>query len=44
MAVGSGSNVDQAIFNAIAGMTDPKGHHSSLNFDAFEVVNIKGTP
>jgi hypothetical protein len=43
MAVGSGSNLDQAIFNAVAGMTDPKGHHSSLTFDAFEVVNIKGT-
>ena len=24
-------------------MTDPQGHHSSLTFDAFEVVNIKGT-
>ena len=43
MAIGSGPNVDQAIFNAVAGMTDPQGHNSSLTFDAFEVVNIKGT-
>ena len=43
MAVGSGQNLDQAIFNAVAGMTDPKGHHSSLTFDAFEVVKINGT-
>ena len=43
MVVGSGPNIDQAIFNAVAGMTDPQGHHSSLTFDAFEVVNIKGT-
>lgn len=43
MAVGSGKDLDQAIFNAVAGMTDPKGHHSRLSFNAFEVVNIKGT-
>jgi hypothetical protein len=43
MAIGSGTNFDQAILNAVAGMTDPKGHHSGLTFDAFEVVKIKGT-
>jgi hypothetical protein len=43
MAVGSGANLDQAIFNAVAGMTDPQGHHSTLTFDEFEVVKIKRT-
>jgi hypothetical protein len=38
-----GESIDQAIFNAVAGLTDPQGHHSGLAFDAFEVVNIKGT-
>jgi flavin-binding protein dodecin len=42
MAIGSGENVDQAIFNAVAGLTDPQGHHGHLTFDSFEVVNIKG--
>jgi flavin-binding protein dodecin len=42
MAVGSGESVDQAIFNAVAGLTDPQGHHGHLTFDAFEVVNIRG--
>jgi hypothetical protein len=43
MAVGSGETIDQAIFNAVAGLTDPKGHSGGLTFDAFEVVNIKGS-
>jgi len=42
-AVGSGANLDEAIFNAVAGLTDPQGHHASMEFDAFEVLNIKGT-
>jgi hypothetical protein len=42
-AVGLGANVDEAVFNAVAGLTDPQGHHASLCFDAFEVLNIKGT-
>jgi hypothetical protein len=42
MAVGSGESIDQAIFNAVAGLTDPQGHHGHLTFDAFEVLNIKG--
>jgi flavin-binding protein dodecin len=42
MAVGSGESIDQAIFNAVAGLTDPQGHHAHLAFDAFEVINIKG--
>lgn len=42
-AVGTGASVDEAIFNAIAGLTDPQGHHASLTFDAFEVLNVKGT-
>ena len=42
-AVGSGKNLDEAIFNAVAGLTDPLGHHAALTFDAFEVLNIKGT-
>ena len=41
-AAGSGENVDQAIFNAVAGLTDPQGHNSSLTFDSFEVLSIKG--
>ena len=43
MAVGSGANVNEAIFNAVAGLTDPQGHNAQLTFDAFEVLNIKGT-
>lgn len=43
MAAGLGPTVDQAIFNAIAGLTDPQGHHAKLTFNAFEVANIKGT-
>jgi flavin-binding protein dodecin len=43
MAVGSGASLDQAIFNAVAGLTDPEGHHAGLAFDAFEVQSIKGT-
>jgi hypothetical protein len=41
-AVGSGETIDQAIFNAVAGLTDPEGHYGHLTFDAFEVLNIKG--
>ena len=43
MALGSGKNLDEAIFNAVAGMTDPQGHNSRLTFDSFEVTQIKGT-
>jgi hypothetical protein len=42
-AVGSGASLDQAIFNAVAGLTDPEGHHAGFAFEAFEVQNIKGT-
>lgn len=42
-AVGSGKNVDEAIFNAVAGLTDPQGHNGGLIFDGFEVVDVKGT-
>lgn len=42
-AVGSGESLNEAIFNAVAGLTDPQGHHGHLIFDAFEVLNIKGT-
>ncbi len=42
-SVGSGKNLDEAIFNAVAGLTDPKGHHAGLNFESFEVLDIKGT-
>ena len=42
MAVGSGETIDQAIFNAVAGLTDPQGHHGLMTFDAFEVLNVKG--
>ena len=42
VVVGSGETIDQAIFNAIAGLTDPKGHHAGLTFDSFEVVHIRG--
>jgi hypothetical protein len=42
-AIGSGKNIDEAIFNAVAGLTDPQGHGSNVTFNSFEVVNIKGT-
>jgi len=41
-ASGWGANVDEAIFNAVAGITDPQGHHAGLVFNSFEVLNIKG--
>lgn len=43
VAVGAGKTVDEAIFNGIAGLTDPQGHHAHLSFNSFEVVTIKGT-
>lgn len=42
-AAGTGATLDEAIFNAIAGLTDPQGHHGALTFNAFEVLSIKGT-
>lgn len=42
-AIGAGKSVDEAIFNAVAGLTDPQGHGGSINFHSFEVVNIKGS-
>jgi hypothetical protein len=39
----SGKNLDEAIFNGIAGLTDPAGHNASLTFDSFEVLKISGT-
>jgi hypothetical protein len=42
-AVGSGASFDQAIFNAVAGLTDPDGHNATLAFNSFEVREIKGT-
>lgn len=42
MAVGSGGNIEEAIFNAVAGLTDPQGHHSTMTFNAFEVLKIEG--
>ena len=41
MAVGSGKTFDEAIFNAVAGLTDPQGHHSALTFDGYEVLNSR---
>jgi hypothetical protein len=41
-AAGSGATIDEAIFNGIAGLTDPQGYHAALTFNSFEVVNIKG--
>lgn len=43
VAVGSGASIEQAIFNAVAGITDPEGHHAGLEFNSFEVKTIKGT-
>jgi hypothetical protein len=43
VAVGSGATIDEAIFNGVAGLTDPQGHHADMTFDAFEVLSIKGT-
>ena len=42
-ASGTGATLDDAIFNAVAGLTDPTGHHPGLTFDAFEIVKISGT-
>lgn len=39
----SGKNLEEAIFNGVAGLTDPQGHHGTLTFDAFEVMKISGT-
>ncbi|MEI9891825.1 MAG: hypothetical protein WDN45_16275 [Caulobacteraceae bacterium] len=41
-ASGAGADIDQALSNAIAGLTDPRGHHPGLTFDAFEIVKITG--
>jgi hypothetical protein len=43
LAIGSGSTVDEAIFNAVAGLTDPQGHTGGLSFDSFKVVEIEGS-
>jgi len=42
-ASGTGANFDEALFNAIAGLTDPQGHHPGLSFDAFEILKVSGT-
>jgi flavin-binding protein dodecin len=42
MAVRSGETIEQAIFNAVAGLTDPQGYHGHMTFDAFEVLDVKG--
>lgn len=41
--VASGKTLDDAIFNGVAGLTDPEGHHAHLAFDSFEVLKISGT-
>lgn len=43
MAVGSGASIEEAVFNAVAGLTDPKGHYNTMTFDAFEVLKIEGS-
>ena len=43
MAVGRGANIDEAIFNAVAGVSDPQGHHPGLKFESFRVEEIEGT-
>ena len=42
-ASATGATVDEAVFNAIAGLTDPEGHHPGLTFDYFEVLKISGS-
>jgi flavin-binding protein dodecin len=42
MAVRSGETIEQAIFNAVAGLTDPQCYHGHMTFDAFEVLDVKG--
>jgi hypothetical protein len=42
-ASGTGDTFEAALFNAIAGLTDPKGHHPGLTFDSFEVIKISGS-
>ena len=41
--VAVGKTVDEAISKAVAGLTDPEGHHAELTFDSFEVLKITGT-
>ena len=42
-AIGSGASFDQALNHALAGLADPEGHHSMMNFHSFEVVKVAGT-
>jgi hypothetical protein len=42
MAARSGETIEQAIFNAVAGLTDPQGYRGYMTFDAFEVLDVKG--
>jgi len=41
--VAVGKSVDEAISQAVAGLTDPQGHHAELTFESFEVLKITGT-
>lgn len=41
--VALGKTVDDAVFNGVAGLTDPQGHHAELAFESFDVVKIAGT-
>lgn len=41
--IGSGSNLDQALSHALAGLTDPQGHYTRMSFHSFDVPRISGT-
>lgn len=41
--VSSGTNVEQALSHALAGLADPDGHYTHLVFQSFEVLRIAGT-
>jgi len=40
--MGSGSSLEQAFNHALAGLTDPGGHHALMSFQTFEVTKIAG--
>ncbi len=40
--IGSGTNLEQALSHALAGLTDPQGHYSRMAFQSFEVLRVGG--
>ena len=40
--VASAASLNEALTNALEGLTNPKGHHAQLEFHSFEVNKIGG--